>query len=285
MTLVNNLGTFETLDQVWETYSEGGKEGDYLYAGDVLYKWDKFARRWVEPTDEDLAESIVEERGEVVEPTPIPVVMDEEDIIEGSTRFINYLGGFVDMDSVWQKYSEGGDEGDYLYVAEELHIWDKYKRNWLPSAPPDESSLLRPIEVLFKESVVEYSENYINYLGAFESIEQAWEVYPEGGKEGDYIIVGGEQLRWNKYIGNWGEIDPSTITPARPMATVWGDLHVANDLIVSNEIIAKIFDKYAPIWMLSKLMPIRVESEEKMQQMIDDGMVEDGQIYYVPDEV
>jgi hypothetical protein len=37
--------------------------------------------------------------------------------------------------------------------------------------------------------------------------------------------------------------------------------------------------------MLSKLTPIRVESEEKMQQMIDTGMVVEGQIYYVPEEI
>jgi hypothetical protein len=286
MTLVNNLGTFETLDQVWDTYSEGGKEGDYLYIGDAVYKWDKYIRAWTLPTEEDLSESTIEERGEVVESTtPIEFVIDDADIIEGSTRFINYLGGFEDRDTVWKVYPEGGDEGDYLYISEELHIWDKYIRNWVATTPPDESSQMRPIEPLFKEGVVEYSEEYVNYLGAFESIEQAWEVYPEGGKEGDYIIVGEEQLRWNKYINDWGEVDPSESTPARPMATVWGDLHVANDLIVSDDIIAKIFDKYAPIWMLSKLTPIRVESEEKMQQMIDTGMVVEGQIYYVPEEI
>jgi hypothetical protein len=68
------------------------------------------------------------------------------------------------------------------------------------------------------------------------------------------------------------------------MATVWGDLHIANDLIVGEDIIARIFEKYAEKWMLTKLTPKRVESEALMQQMIDEGMVEEGQIYYVPDE-
>lgn len=336
MSLVNYLGTFETLDQVWESYPEGGKEGDYIYIGTLLQRWDKYTLGWVTPTDDDLQGLIIEVSehdvvegssrlinylgrvrsleeamdafpeggnegdylyvGDVVyawdkysnqwieaDEEPQGMTAEGEEIL-GSSRFVNYLGGFVDFDAVWGKYPEGGDEGDYLYVAGELHIWNKYIRNWEVAEPPV-SSEQRPIEVLSQEGVVEYSENYINYLGVFDTIDQAWEAYPEGGVEGDYIIVGGEQLRWNKYTSNWGEVDPGSSTPARPVATIYGDLHVHNDLIVGEDLIAKIFDKYAPKWMLSKLTPIRVETEEQMQEMIDTGMVTEGQLYYVPEDV
>ena len=238
MSLVNYLGTYETLDQVWEAYPEGGKEGDYLYIASVLKKWDKYTSAWADPTEEDVEGSTImslEEdvvvgsstlinylgRFETLEDAlnaypeggnegdyiyvgddiyawdkyanewvvsldaPLEVAISEEDIIPNSNTFINYLGGFVDRDAVWQKYPEGGKVGDYLYIASDLHIWDKYICNWVAATPPDESSQIRPIEVLTQEGVVEYSENYINYLGVFESIEQAWEAYPQGGKEGD----------------------------------------------------------------------------------------------------
>lgn len=165
---------------------------------------------------------------------------------------VNFLGTFETLDQVWESYPEGGKEGDYTYVADEVYLWDKYIINWRV-AEPAECSEQRPIEVLSQEGMVEYSENYINYLGTFDTIEQAWEAYPEGGKEGDYILVGGEKFRWNKYTENWGDVDPEAETPARPVATLYGDLHVYHDLVVGEEIIAKIFGENATKWVMNVL--------------------------------
>lgn len=340
MSLVNYLGTYETLDQVWETYPEGGKEGDYLYIASVLKKWDKYSSAWADPTEEDVEDSTIvslEEdvvvgsstlinylgRFETLEDAlnaypeggnegdyiyvgddiyawdkyanewvvssdaPLEVAISEKDIIPNSNIFINYLGGFVDRDAVWQKYPEGGKVGDYLYIASDLHIWDKYICNWVAATPPDESSQIRPIEHLSQEGVVEYSENYINYLGVFESIEQAWEAYPEGGKEGDYIIVDGEQLRWNKYTNNWGEYDPDASTPARPVATIYGDLHVHNDVIIGEDLYARILETFTTKkWVLEQgyISMDDVTSELVMSKIVPDNTtieVRDGKLVVI----
>lgn len=340
MSLVNYLGTYETLDQVWEAYPEGGKEGDYLYIASVLKKWDKYASAWADPTEEDvdgstimsLEEDVVvgsstlinylgrfETLGDTLNAypeggnegdyiyvgddiyawdkyanewvvsldAPLEVTISEEDIIPNSNTFINYLGGFVDRDAVWHKYPEGGKVGDYLYIASDLHIWDKYICNWVAATPPDESSQIRPIEHLSQEGVVEYSENYINYLGVFESIEQAWEAYPEGGKEGDYIIVGGEQLRWNKYTANWGEYDPDASTPARPVATIYGDLHVHNDVIIGEDLYARILETFTTKkWVLEQgyISLDDVTSELVMSKIVPDNTtieVRDGKLVVI----
>lgn len=340
MSLVNYLGTYETLDQVWETYPEGGKEGDYLYIASVLKKWNKYTSAWVDATEEDVEGSTImslEEdvvvgsstlinylgRFETLEnaintypeggnegdyiyvgddiyawdkyangwfvssDAPLEVAISEEDIIPNSNTFINYLGGFVDRDAVWHKYPEGGKVGDYLYIASDLHIWDKYICNWVAATPPDESSQIRPIEHLSQEGVVEYSENYINYLGVFESIEQAWEAYPEGGKEGDYIIVGGEQLRWNKYTSNWGEYDPDASTPARPVATIYGDLHVHNDVIIGEDLYARILETFTTKkWVLEQgyISLDDVTSELVMSKIVPDNTtieVRDGKLVVI----
>lgn len=340
MSLVNYLGTYETLDQVWEAYPEGGKEGDYLYIASVLKKWDKYTSAWVDATQEDVDGSTImslEEdvvvgsstlinylgRFETLEDAlnaypeggnegdyiyvgddiyawdkyanewvvssdaPLEVAISEEDIIPNSNTFINYLGGFVDRDAVWHKYPEGGKVGDYLYIASDLHIWDKYICNWVAATPPDESSQIRPIEVLTQEGVVEYSENYINYLGVFESIEQAWEAYPEGGKEGDYIIVDGEQLRWNKYTSNWGEYDPDASTPARPVATIYGDLHVHNDVVIGEDLYARILKTFTTKkWVLEQgyISMDDVTSELVMSKIVPDNTtieVRDGKLVVI----
>ena len=269
-TLINYLGRFETLEDALNTYPEGGNEGDYIYVGDDIHAWDKYGNEWVVSSD-----------------APLEVSISEEDVIPNSNTFINYLGGFVDRDAVWHKYPEGGKVGDYLYIASDLHIWDKYICNWVAATPPDESSQIRPIEVLTQEGVVEYSENYINYLGVFESIEQAWEAYPEGGKEGDYIIVGGEQLRWNKYTSNWGEYDPDASTPARPVATIYGDLHVHNDVVIGEDLYARILETFTTKkWVLEQgyIFMDDVTSELVMSKIVPDNTtieVRDGKLVVI----
>lgn len=331
---INNLGTYGTLAELWESYPRGGIEGDYAHIGDVLYVWDKYLMGWREATDVDL------EGGEVTKSTY------SKEAIAG----YNYYGSFDSLDSVWSAYPQGGIEGCYVNIGEAVYLWDKYSSNWVltkeedlitPTADYDnaestyklvvcigrfdnieeawkayptggiegtyifigddkyrwdkytnrwaiatdiESSQIRPIVDFSQEGVVEYSDNYINYLGSFESIEQAWEVYPEGGRDGDYILVAGEQLKWNRYTNSWGELDNGATSPIRAVATVYGDLHVFNDVIVGDRLIATILDKLATKIAISKITPQRVESEEMMQSMIDSGNYVEGQIYYVPEE-
>ena len=255
MSLVNYIGSYETLENVWESYPEGGKEGDYLYINEVLLHWDKFAYAWIEPKPEDMeGVDVVEvEDTSIYNKAQIPVIeVKEEDIINDSSKYITCLGVFESLQHVWDVHSEGGKEGDYIYIGEELRYWNKYSRSWVMGVAP-ESSQLKPIEVSYAEDVVGYSEDYINYLGSFENIEQAWEAYPNGGRDGDFILVNGEQLRWNKYISNWGEVDMSDVTPARPVATVYGDLHVHNDVFVGEELYAQILETFSSKkWVLEQ---------------------------------
>ena len=156
---------------------------------------------------------------------------------------ITNLGEFESLQSVWDTYPEGGKEGDYIYLGEDLYCWDKYSRSWVIGIDVD-SSQIRPINVTYAEGVIDYPESYINYIGSFDGFEQVWEAYPEGGKEGDYILVAGERYKWNKYISNWGEIDSSEVVPARPIATVWGDLHVHNDTVIGEDLYARILETF-----------------------------------------
>lgn len=165
---------------------------------------------------------------------------------------ITNLGEFESLPSVWEAYPEGGKEGDYIYLGEDLYYWDKYSRSWVIGVDVD-SSQIRPINVTYAEGVIDYSEGYINCIGSFDGFEQVWEAYPEGGKDGDYILVAGERYKWNKYISNWGEIDSSEVVPARPIATVWGDLHVHNDTVIGEDLYAKILETFTTKkWVLEQ---------------------------------
>ena len=43
---INNLGNFDSIEDVWAAYPNGGEEGDYLYVEGMLYRWDKWNLSW-----------------------------------------------------------------------------------------------------------------------------------------------------------------------------------------------------------------------------------------------
>ena len=51
---------------------------------------------------------------------------------------LNNLGEFRHMNAVWEKYPEGGKEGDFLTIAGEKYYWNKYKCIW------DNTDALKP---------------------------------------------------------------------------------------------------------------------------------------------
>lgn len=46
--LLNNLGSYATIEAVWSQHPEGGREGDYVTVGGSVYYWDKYSRCWVQ---------------------------------------------------------------------------------------------------------------------------------------------------------------------------------------------------------------------------------------------
>lgn len=58
MTKKNNLGIFNSLDEVYAQYPEGGYEGDYLAINGETYHWDDLNRLWV--TDAASPENTIE---------------------------------------------------------------------------------------------------------------------------------------------------------------------------------------------------------------------------------
>lgn len=56
---INFLGNFESIEEVWEAFPNGGQEGDYLYIGEVLYRWNIFDLSW---NTEGIVESSTTEK-------------------------------------------------------------------------------------------------------------------------------------------------------------------------------------------------------------------------------
>lgn len=46
--LLNNLGSYPTIEAVWADHPEGGRAGDYVTVGSSTYYWDKYSRCWVQ---------------------------------------------------------------------------------------------------------------------------------------------------------------------------------------------------------------------------------------------
>ncbi|MBQ1227472.1 MAG: hypothetical protein IIX79_05230 [Alistipes sp.] len=225
---LNCIGYFESEQQLWSQHPQGGVEGDYVVIAGKEYIWDKYNKEWREATEEDAAH--------------FAAVIVQDEAYEYSRLAITFMGSFENVSQIWKVYPQGGIEGGYIYLGEDKYIWDKYSYSWKPFEPT-ESSKLRPIDVTYTEGVVAYSEDYINYIGTFDNLDQVWEMYPNGGKDGDYILVNGERLKWNKYTSNWGEDESGDTSPARSVATIYGDLHIFNDLVIGEDLYARILEE------------------------------------------
>lgn len=79
----------------------------------------------------------------------------------------------------------------------------------------------------------------INNLGTFSNIKAVWAKYPEGGKEGDYLMIGNTKYRWNKYDQIWENAATVTQGTARSNEIIDGDLTVQNNLTVAGTLRAK----------------------------------------------
>ena len=77
----------------------------------------------------------------------------------------------------------------------------------------------------------------INNLGTFGSIDDVWTKYPEGGREGDYLMIENTKYRWNKYIDKWENADTVTESNARKAVSL-DDLDVQNNLRVAGILFA-----------------------------------------------
>lgn len=76
------------------------------------------------------------------------------------------------------------------------------------------------------------------HLGEFPSIGAVWLRYPQGGREGDYVTIGGVRHVWNKYCMCWGDVT-ELVKDARGKTIIDGDLDVYNDVSIGGFLRAK----------------------------------------------
>lgn len=77
----------------------------------------------------------------------------------------------------------------------------------------------------------------INNLGTFDSLAAVWKAYPYGGKEGDFVIVEGKEIEWNKYTNSWGDSTGEDVKPELSK-TFNGDVIVRKNLHVGGMLFA-----------------------------------------------
>lgn len=101
----NFLGNFNSIEEVHTTHPLGGVQGDYVTIGTENYYWNPFSLEWT--TEKPAA--------------VVPV---------NSVRETNNIGSFSNIEEVYSKYPNGGNEGDYLFVGNVKYVWNKWEQVW-----------------------------------------------------------------------------------------------------------------------------------------------------------
>ena len=101
----NFLGTFNSIGEVHIKYPMGGVQGEYVTIGDTNYYWNPFSLEWT---------------------TEKPTLT----VPANKVKETNNLGSFKNILEVYNKYPDGGQEGDYLFIDGIEYIWNKWERQW-----------------------------------------------------------------------------------------------------------------------------------------------------------
>lgn len=159
----NLLGTFDTLSDVRTAYPLGGVQGDYVLVGGVAYYWNVFEQEWF------------------TEESTITIPTNE-------IKELNNLGDdFTNIEDVYKRFPNGGNEGDYLFIGGTKYVWNKWEQIWqskgdvVPIAPPKR----------------------IKDLGTFDSLQAVWDKFPDGGSIGDYLTINSVIYDWDNYNQIW----------------------------------------------------------------------------------
>lgn len=80
----------------------------------------------------------------------------------------------------------------------------------------------------------------INDIGIYDTLDDLWAAYPDGGKEGDFCTIGGKEYYWDIYRQRWILSEQETIiSDARKTEEIDGNLIVYHNLTVGGKIRAK----------------------------------------------
>lgn len=101
---IKDLGTFDSLQAVWDKFPDGGSVGDYLTINSVIYDWDNYNQIWI--SEQGTAEQLK--------------LLDKENV-----------GIYDDIVDVLMRFPNGGNEGDYLFIGGIKYRWNKYTKVWL----------------------------------------------------------------------------------------------------------------------------------------------------------
>jgi hypothetical protein len=228
MSKINNIGTYNSISDLWNKHPEGGIEGDYATIGATIYEWDKYQDKWVGATDTSSSDTTSTETQESSQNASTEQSGNSDTPI--TNQEINFLGQFDTISDVWEKFPEGGHEGDYVTIGDSEHKywWNKYTCLW------DDTTESGNKDNGEKGNDVTIEGQELNDLGTFTSIDDLWDKHPEGGKEGDIVMVGTTKYYWNKYTRQWTD-NPITTKTDLPTSIINPDDTPANPEFINDK--------------------------------------------------
>lgn len=100
-------------------------------------------------------------------------------------------------------FPNGGSEGDVVTVGNVIYSWNPYAKNWHGASAGDAHMNLSAMVA----------------RGAYSSLAEVEEAYPNGGNAGDYVTVNGVVYLWNDQSNTWAYTGAvRTVSPGQQLA-------------------------------------------------------------------
>lgn len=202
------LGSYNSFEELWGEYPNGGLKGDCVWVGGQFYEWNNVKHDWVQGDDGEGVSSVAE-------------LVD--------WRGWRKVGEYSDLDSLLGAHPSGGERGDMAVVGGVKYVWDSDAREWTL----DVGRVLRANrgERLEKGRGVR--------LGRWDDMEGLIRDYPNGGLAGDIVEVGGVDYRWDNVRRDWVSVEGGAGVSElyeRKRYVYGGDLGIRGSLYVDGDV-------------------------------------------------
>lgn len=142
----------------------------------------------------------------------------------------NFLGIYGSLAALTERHPVAS-EGDTAIIGGVVYYWNQYEYHWQDYPVPTDEQESGGSDSGSHQAPAHHATHKV---GEYDTLLELWEDYPDGGHDGDYAVVSGNEYYWDDDLKLW--IDIPVEDTGREVTKFDGDVTIGNDLYVGGRI-------------------------------------------------